>query len=140
MGCERLMLERHIVSESDGDRAERLTRVALDLAVIVRDVARDDIAAHVRRINDRDKDALIVVLACLIDIDRPASDLLSWVRWEPDGTVAPRRRRKINVSPRVRQHHAAYNRGQRTPAVVEGERAYQREKARLQRLHRRTAA
>jgi hypothetical protein len=73
------------MTESLGDKAERLTLVALDLAQTVRDEPRDDIEARLRDIDAADKDALLVILAALVDIDRPASQLLSWVTWDDQG-------------------------------------------------------
>ena len=127
-------------TETTGDRAERLVDVALQLAVVVHDEERDSVARHLAAIDPADRDALLVVMAGLIDVSRPVGDLLDWVTWDEDGKplartprpkpAAPSPKRKLDVPPRIRRAHAAFNRGERTPQIVEGERTYQRERGR----------
>ena len=132
------------VIESPGDRAERLVGVALQLAVVVHDEERDSVARHLAAIDSADREALLVIMAGLIDVSRPVGDLLGWVTWDENGkplppapkrtlTAAPRARkprRKLDVPARIRRAHAAFNRGERSPQIVEDERTYQRERGR----------
>ena len=134
-------------TETPGDRAERLVGAALQLAVVVHDEERDSVARHLEAIDPADRDALLVVMAGLIDVSRPVGDLLDWVTWDENGKPlppAPKRtptpatrtrktRRKLDVPPRIRRAHAAFNRGERSPRIVEDERTYQRERGRRRR-------
>lgn len=100
-----------------GDLAERMTRLAQEFACLVRDEDRETIGSWIAVRSGEEKDALLVVLAAMADIDRPAADLLSWVTWdefgqplqpvrrrgplEPCGTYAAWRRHKRRDEPTV---------------------------------------
>ena len=117
-----------------GDNAQRLLQIALDLATVVHDESRDAIHATVAGIEPEDRDALLVVLAALVDVDRPVADLLAWVTWDEHGApITSAHRNTVDVPARVRRHHAAYARGERAPIIVEDERTYQRQRKRAQR-------
>lgn len=79
---------------SPGDIAENLRDMALDLAVTVRDESREGIEAKLREIPDQHKDALLVVMAAMVDIHRPLSELLSWVTWDENGRPLHRKDRE----------------------------------------------
>lgn len=122
------------MSETPGDKAERLTQIALELASVVRDEDRDGITRHLAEIQQVDKDALIVCLAALVDIDQSARDLLAWVTWNEDGDPL----HTVHVKPAVRAGHNAFMRGERTDDVMAAERAYQRQRGRQRRRRKST--
>jgi hypothetical protein len=101
---------------------------ALQLVDAVHRADRLDIA---RIVADADLPALAVVLAAMVDEDKPVSELLAWAR---DLRVRPAGARKGSKAPRLLQPcgtHAAYtrhrSRGEEPcEACVIGERLYQR--------------
>lgn len=76
---------RHRDEQRAGDKAQRMLDIALDLACAVRDEDRDQLAERLSHVRERDKDALIIVLAALVPVDRPVSELLAWVEWDEHG-------------------------------------------------------
>jgi hypothetical protein len=75
-----------------GDLAERLLPVAATLACIVHgDGDQRDIAHTLRRVQPDQQDALIVVLAGLINPDVPLADALGYITWDETGRPAKSR-------------------------------------------------
>jgi hypothetical protein len=77
-----------------GDLAARMVRAAGELACLVRDESREAIGEWIGERTDEERDALLVVLAAMVDVSRPAADLLAWVEWDEFGhpLEAPRQR------------------------------------------------
>lgn len=127
------------MTETAGDRAQRLVSLGLELACAVREDPRETICARICAIDSGDKDALIVTLAALVDIDQPAEQLLSWVTWDEHGSSLKAVRRKAGSSTDpLLVAHAAYARAKsRREAIpdwaLEGERNYQRRRHRKNR-------
>jgi len=77
-------------AETRGDLAQRLLPVAARLACIVHgDGGQPDIHHLLTQLDPAEKDALIVVLAALVDPDRSLGDALAFVTWDEHGTPAP---------------------------------------------------
>lgn len=68
-----------------GDLAEEMTVRALELACVVRDEDADGIARWLEGVREHERTALLVALAALVPVDRPASELLAWVSWDEYG-------------------------------------------------------
>ncbi|MFE2911294.1 hypothetical protein [Kitasatospora indigofera] len=76
-----------------GDLAERLLPYAARLACLVRgDGNERDIAQHIARLDRGERDALLVVLAALVDPDMPLAEALGHVTWDEHGRPAERPR------------------------------------------------
>lgn len=72
-----------------GDLAERLLPIAATLACIARgDGDQRDIAHTLRRVAPDERDALIVVLAGLINPDTPLVEALGYMTWDETGRPA----------------------------------------------------
>lgn len=68
-----------LTAEQRGGLVDRMLPEAANLAVLVHgDGGPEDIAAVLERLDDTDKNALIVVLAGMVDLDRPVGRGLSW--------------------------------------------------------------
>lgn len=82
-----LRVERDsLPQDSPGDMAEALVPVAAALACIVRgDGGAVDVAYLLRRLSSAERDALLVVLAGLVDPDTSVRDALGWVTWDDAG-------------------------------------------------------
>jgi len=106
----------------DGDRLveEALPR-ALELAGSIRDEGHEAVAAVTDPLDRDELVALAVALAAMVDVDAPASDLLSWTD-EPEPSRA-----------QLRAWHAAWKRGEQDDITREGERLYQAWRHREQR-------
>jgi hypothetical protein len=83
------------VSEQDdvarGDLAEALILDAAGLAVAVREETREEIAARLAGLSRTELEALAVVLAALVDVERPLTHALGWVNFDEHGAPAPAR-------------------------------------------------
>lgn len=99
--------------------AAELHAAALVCAVI--DDDRQAVADALDRLGRQELYALAVLLAALIPDDQPI-------------------RRRLEERELLRELHAAYNRGDRSPEVKEGERTYQRLKKRRYAAARKDAA
>jgi len=106
-------------------RAAQLVSLALELACRIRDEDPAETHAALAELQPDDLIALATVMAALIDIDRPVSELLAWTE-EPA-------RQWPDTAPEVTQdmraahaHHARTPAGQRTPGMLAREREYQR--------------
>lgn len=76
--------------EERGDLAERLLPVAAKLVCIVHgDGGPRDIHQAVARLTSDERDALLVVMAGLVDPDAPVDDVLGYVTWDEHGNPAP---------------------------------------------------
>lgn len=62
-----------------GDLAEELVPEAVDLAMAVREESREEIAARVGGLSRHRLEALVVVLAAMVDPDRSVQDALGWL-------------------------------------------------------------
>lgn len=72
-----------------GDLAEQLLPVAARLACIVHgDGGPRDIQQIIARLTPHERDALLVVLAGLVDPDQPAQDALGYLAWDEHGRPA----------------------------------------------------
>jgi len=123
------------VTENPGDRAQRLLKVGLELVGVVRDHPRDVIADALGQIPAEDKDALLVVLAALVDTDRSASYLLRWVTFDEHGNYVGPVRRPTGLPGSVLAGHAAFTQAKKlgrpiSDELLEAERAYQRSRKR----------
>lgn len=107
---------------------DRLLDLSVDPATRLVSAVRDDVdethAILERCTTVEELHALAVVLACMVPEDRTVTQLLAWTHGEK-----PQAGRVWSEVDR-RSAHSAYARGERTPAVVEGERAYQRARRR----------
>ena len=68
-----------------GDLAERMVPVACELACMVRDESRVEVGALLARYDADELRALLVVLAGMVPVDVPASELLGWCRYDEFG-------------------------------------------------------
>lgn len=130
------MSRHHVTPHPDGDRlAEQALSRAQRLACAVRDsiAAVDDVTRGL----DRDElVALAVALAALVDIERPASDLLTWLELPAPERASARHPYFLPAGYRfqadtwtttdLRTAHAAWCAGDRDQWTKEGERVYQR--------------
>lgn len=139
-------------TSADPDRlAERMIPVAAQLAGTVHDDGPEQVAAIIDPLTRDQINALCVVLAAMVPVDRTVSDLLAWI---DDGCIAPtlileprrrrdRRMRRTNVPvdklPYVDDEelwtrdmlltaHAAHGRGVQDPRIALGERIYNRQR------------
>lgn len=71
------------------DLAESLVPVASRLVGAVHDDGVAEIGRLLHAMNPCDYPALCVVLAAMVDPDRSAADLLSWVTWDEDSPPTP---------------------------------------------------
>lgn len=118
------------------DRAEQAVPLALELVDAVRCWRPSDVESVLDR---ADKDALLVVLAAMVDDTRTVGDVLGWLTGQPEPTTprGPYARRVLKPC----GTHAAYNRhvdrGEPVdPLCEQAERRYQR----LRMRDRRAAA
>jgi hypothetical protein len=87
--------------------AERLLPIAAGLACIVRgDGGPREIAHVLDALDDHEREAMIVVLAGLVDPDRPVAEVLSYLTWDEHGLPAPaptlqKTLREIAVMPKL---------------------------------------
>ncbi|GAC1408744.1 MAG: hypothetical protein NVSMB60_30270 [Mycobacterium sp.] len=111
-----------LAPSTDHDRAEQALPLALELVDAVRRKDHTDVRSCVDR---ADIPALLIVLATLVDDERPVSDLLGWL------IKPPRRERGQRRHLKPCGTHAAYTRhkkAQEPPCAlcVRAERDYQR--------------
>jgi hypothetical protein len=79
-----------LTDERRGDLAEEMLPVAANLAALVHgDGGRQDIGEVLGGLDDDQRTALIVVLAGLVDPDRPLGALLGWLNFDEHGAAAP---------------------------------------------------
>lgn len=72
-----------------GDLAEEMLPVAAGLVAVVHgDGGREDVGNILRRLDDTQKNALLVVLAGLVDPDRPVGEALGWMTFDEYGRRA----------------------------------------------------
>jgi hypothetical protein len=73
-----------------GRLAARLVPKALELACLVHgDGDAEAIGRFLGGLPERERAALPVILAALVDVDRPVSDLLAYVTWDEFGCPLP---------------------------------------------------
>ena len=65
---------------------ERTIPVAMRMIGAVHDDGLPTIARTLAPLSDQERAALIVVLAAMVDPDKPVSELLAWVNWESTPT------------------------------------------------------
>ncbi|MFD4394701.1 hypothetical protein [Kitasatospora sp. NPDC058478] len=96
-----------MMTEQPGDTAERLLPIAAGLACIVRGEGGPREIAHILgELGDHERDVMIVVLAGLVDPDRPVAEVLGYLTWDEHGrpTSAPtldKTLREIAVMPNL---------------------------------------
>jgi hypothetical protein len=74
--------------EQRGDLAEQMLPVAAHLAVLVHgDGGPEDVAEALAGLDDMRKNALIVVLAGMVDPDQPVGKALGWLDFTEDGAL-----------------------------------------------------
>lgn len=74
--------------EQRGDLAERMLPVAANLAVLVHgDGGPEDVAAVLAGLSGAEKDALVVVLAGLVDPEQPVGRALGWLDFNEHGSL-----------------------------------------------------
>jgi len=104
--------EARAEAERLGQLAEDCVPLATELVVLVRDEGRTEIARFLRRLTGEQRTALLVVLAAMVPVDEPVTELLSWVTWDAGagpaaGAVFPgpgRRREPCGTMAAVRRH------------------------------------
>lgn len=75
-------------AQQRGDLAEQMLPVAANLAVLVHgDGGPEDVAQVLESLDQRQKDALIVVLAGLVDPEQPVGKALGWLDFNEHGSV-----------------------------------------------------
>lgn len=121
-----------LAPSAPADRAEQALPLALELVDAVRRADRNDVQCVLDR---ADAPALLVVLAAMVDDNRPVSDLLGWV---PADNVRQMRAAGQRRGLRPCGTHAAFirhtARGEPIdPACLAEERRYQRERTRTRR-------
>lgn len=72
-------------AEERGDLAERLVPIAMDLSIAVHDEGPDDVAAVLSNVGPDEWDAFAVVLAAMIEVDRPVNATLGWITFDEEG-------------------------------------------------------
>lgn len=78
----------YLAPEQRGDLAERMLPVAANLAVLVHgDGGPEDVAEVLAGLDDTEKNALIVVLAGLVDPDQPVGKALGWLDFDEHGSL-----------------------------------------------------
>lgn len=79
-----------MTADQPGDTAERLLPIAAGLACIVRGEGGPREIAHVLgQLDTYERDVLIVVLAGLVDPDRPVAEVLSYLTWDEHEQPVP---------------------------------------------------
>jgi hypothetical protein len=77
-----------LTSRQRGDLAEQMLPVAANLAVLVHgDGGPEDIGEVLSGLSDTEKNALLVVLAGMVDLDRPVGSGLSWTAVTRNGAL-----------------------------------------------------
>jgi hypothetical protein len=84
-----------------GELAARLVPVAQQFACLVRDEGPAGIRTFLASLTAYQKDALLVVQAGMIPLDRPAAELLSWVTWDEYGRPLPGPAAQDPAPPRI---------------------------------------
>lgn len=121
------------------DLSRQLIGRAMRLAAAVRDYEVGDVAAVITNTDSQHLRALCVTLAAMVDVDKPASELLAWNdAGLPDPLPFHRTRSEHGTHARFNLHK---QHGER-PCLdcVEGERVYQRHRQRRRRAEARRAA
>ncbi len=127
--------------ETPADLAERLVPVAADLVIRVHDEGPESVGQLLAGLTERERWALLVVLAAMAPPDAAVADLLAWVAWDEHGRRGGPEPRPPSARFRALRPcgtHAAYvrhkSRGE-TPcqACADAERAYQRARPRRRR-------
>ena len=90
-----------VPAEVRGRLAERLVPVAGELAVLVHGEGdREEIGEFLGGYSEASKDALLVVLAGMVDTDRTPQELLGWIRWDEHGRTLPDDAVMVMAAPR----------------------------------------
>jgi hypothetical protein len=86
--------------------AERMIPSAMELACMVRDEDAKSIGSWIRSLSAAEKDALLVVLAAMVPVDRTPQELLEHVTWDEHGRALPAGAEMVLWTPqrRVRQN------------------------------------
>jgi hypothetical protein len=114
-----------LTARERGDMAERMVPVACQLACIAHgDGGQPDIAHVLTQLDDNEREALIVVLAAMVDPSLKLADLLGYVTWDEEGRPAPRQIITGTVRQNARQqwtpiHKPAVKGGPRERVLVE---------------------
>jgi hypothetical protein len=85
--------DQRYLNRANGDLAEELVPVALELVGLVRDEGPEAIGAFLARLDRGHWAAMMVILAALVPDDRTAEDLLAWVDWDTPQQLARKRAR-----------------------------------------------
>lgn len=81
-----------------GDLIEALIPEAAFLAIAVRERDRGDIAARLAGLSRHELEALAVLLAAMVDAERPMSDLLGWIDFNEHGEPLGGQRSRASVA------------------------------------------
>jgi hypothetical protein len=74
-------------AQARGDLAERLVPVAAELAGRVRDEDRQSLGEFLARYTRAERDALLIVVAAMVDVDRTPAELLAHVTFDEFGQL-----------------------------------------------------
>lgn len=74
-------------AQARGDLAERLVPVAAELAARVRDEDRQSLGDFLAQYTRAERDALLIVVAAMVDVDRTPAELLAHVTFDEFGQV-----------------------------------------------------
>lgn len=130
------------------DLAEAMTAVALRMAAAVHDDGPTEVAAILATVDPADLDALAVVTAAMVPVDRTPAELLDWLDQATvrPPSAEPRTARDLPAvselgwtATQLRWAHTAYKRGDRDPRICAGNQIYETAIKAGQRLHRRPA-
>lgn len=81
-------MSRALTPEQRGDLAEQMLPHAAHLAVLVHgDGGPEDVAEVLAGLDDTQKNALIVVLAGMVDPDQPVGKALGWCDFDEHGSL-----------------------------------------------------
>jgi hypothetical protein len=78
-----------LTAREKGELAERMVPEAIALACAVRDGEAGEIAALIGARTRQELMGLLVVMAAMVPVDQPVSDLLDWVTWDETGRPLP---------------------------------------------------
>jgi hypothetical protein len=103
-----------------GDLAERLLPIAAGLACVVHgDGDRRDVARTLAELDQAERDALIVVLAGLVNPDTTVANALGYVTWDEHGRSATPTGRQETLRDIASDESTAHGRLSRVAAIVE---------------------
>ncbi|GAA2692182.1 hypothetical protein GCM10010412_082940 [Nonomuraea recticatena] len=120
---------------------ERTLQAALNLALLVRDEDSASCQAFVQSLPQAERDALPYILAALVPVDRPASELLEWITWDERGRpIGPQcQTRHVPATPATAKRHRDHGE-QLCPQCREAEQRYRRNLYLTSKSRKRAAA